>query len=352
LNTAEPRLKSSERPLTDAYDCAMLDLDGVVYIGARAVDGAPDRLAEARSRGMVLAFVTNNAARTPEQVAGQLRDLGVEAQAADVVTSAQAAAAVVAGKVPAGARVLVVGGDGLEVALRERGLEPTSSADDDPAAVVQGFHPSVGWKLLAEGAYAVGRGVPWVASNLDQTVPTARGAAPGNGALVDAVASAAGRRPDVVAGKPYRPLFDETVERTGASRPLVVGDRLDTDIAGAVNCGADSLLVMTGVTSVAQLCRAPEGQRPDYVALTMAGLLVEHRAPERTGRAAWSAGGWQVHVDDRGAVAVDASGSDPDDALRAGAQACWEWLAGRRSSEVDTRALESAIDDAGRARPS
>jgi glycerol-1-phosphatase len=343
LNTHEPRLKTSLGPLTDVYDCAMLDLDGVVYIGAHAVDGVAERLAEARRRGMALAFVTNNAARRPDEVADQLRSLGVDAAAADVVTSAQAAAALVAERVPTGAHVLVVGGDGLVSALRERGLEPTSSADDETAAVVQGFHPSVGWKLLAEGAFAVASGVPWIASNLDDVVPTARGTAPGNGALVDAVATAVGRRPDAVAGKPYRPLFDETLQRTGAARPLVIGDRLDTDIEGAVNCGAESMLVMTGVTSVAGLCLAQEGQRPDYVASTMQGLLIAHRAPERTAPAQWGAGGWQIVVDDAGRVRIESRGPDPDDALRSGAEACWEWLASHAGRSVDTHELEAAV---------
>ncbi len=226
-------LQSSSEPLTARYDCAMLDLDGVVYRGPDAIEGVPDLLRRARDEGMTLAFVTNNAARTPASVAAHLSELGVEAAAADVVTSAQAAAREVANRVPAGAAVLVVGGEGLEVALRERGLVPVSGAADSPVAVVQGFHPDVGWRQLAEAAYALAGGVPWVASNLDLTVPTARGIAPGNGALVAAVSTAAGRQPDVVAGKPFRPLFDETLLRIGSERPIVVGDRLDTDIEGA-----------------------------------------------------------------------------------------------------------------------
>ena len=194
-------LRTSEEPLVTAYDCAMLDLDGVVYIGPHAVEEVPDVLAQARDLGMTLAFVTNNAARTPADVAGHLRELGVEARAEDVVTSAQAAAREVAERVRPGAKVLVVGGEGLETALKEHDLVPVSSADDDPAAVVQGFHRSVGWELLAEGDYAIRSGLPWVASNLDLTVPTARGIAPGNGALVGAVATAVGREPDIVAGQ-------------------------------------------------------------------------------------------------------------------------------------------------------
>ena len=283
MNRQAHRLKSSDVPLTSAYDCAMLDLDGVVYVGAHAVDSVPDHLAEARGRGMTLAFVTNNAARTPSEVAGQLRDLGVDAQDSDVVTSAQAAAAVVSARVPAGARVLVIGGDGLVAALEERGLAPVSSADDHPAAVVQGFHPTVDWGMLAEGSYAIARGVPWIASNLDSTVPTARGLAPGNGALVEAVGHAVGRGPDEVAGKPFRPLFDETVRRTGASRPLVIGDRLDTDILGGINAGMPTILVLTGVSTREEAESGPI--KPDYVVEDLPALmaLYEGETDRRTG---------------------------------------------------------------------
>lgn len=215
-------------PLALRYDAALLDLDGVVYVGAAAVPGAPEALARARAAGMRLAFVTNNAARTPHAVAAQLSALGVPTEPTEVVTSAQAAARVVAGLVPPGSTVLVVGGEGLAVALRERGLRPTSSMEDSPRAVVQGYHPTVGWRLLAEGAFAVQAALPWVASNTDRTIPTARGPAPGNGTLVEVIRMATGADP-LVAGKPERALHSESIERVGARRPLVVGDRLDTD---------------------------------------------------------------------------------------------------------------------------
>ncbi|MDX6351815.1 MAG: glycerol-phosphatase, partial [Streptomyces sp.] len=242
----------SEQTLDTAYDTALLDLDGVVYAGGDAIAHAVESLGAAREHGMHLAYVTNNAARTPQAVAGHLTELGVPAEAGEVITSAQAVARLIADQVPQGARVLAVGGDGLLEALRERGLEPVSSADDDPAAVVQGYSPQVGWAQLAEASYAVNRGVPWFASNTDLTIPTARGTAPGNGALVEVVRIATGADPQI-AGKPLPPMHRETVIRTGAKRPLVVGDRLDTDIEGANAGGVDSLLVLTGVTDAALL---------------------------------------------------------------------------------------------------
>ena len=150
----------------------------------------------------------------------------------------------------------MVGGNGLRIALRERGLRPVSAAAERPAAVVQGFSPDLSYALLAEGALAVSRGALFVAANADVTLPTARGAEMGNGSLVQAIVTATGCQP-LVAGKPETPLHAEAVDRTGAKRPLVVGDRLDTDIEGAVRAGADSLLVLTGVSSPADVVLAP-----------------------------------------------------------------------------------------------
>lgn len=316
-------LRRSDRPLVDCYDCAMLDLDGVVYVGPAAVDGVPDVLSRARDRGMTFAFVTNNASRTPDSVAHHLCELGVDADAADVVTSAQAAARELAKRLEAGAKVLVVGGEGLRVAIQEQGLTPVSKAADDPVAVAQGFDPSVGWQHLAQATYAIRAGALWVAANLDLTVPTVGGIAPGNGTLVNAVAAAVGAKPSVVAGKPYRPLFDETVRRLCCRRPLVVGDRLDTDIAGANNGGADSLLVMTGVTDLPALCAAPAAHRPTYVAWTMAGLLQAHPVPQRTDDG-FELSGWRARVVD-GHVHVKDTGSDRADGLRVVVSAAWAW---------------------------
>ncbi|MGA5704425.1 HAD-IIA family hydrolase [Peterkaempfera bronchialis] len=313
----------SGRPLAEEYDTALLDLDGVVYAGPHAVEHAVESLETARRAGMRLAYVTNNASRPPQAVADHLTELGVPAEASDVITSAQAAARLVAGKVPAGSAVLLVGGRGLEEALEERGLRPVRSLDDGPAAVVQGYDPSVGWQQLAEASYAVARGLPWVASNTDLTIPTARGTAPGNGTLVAAVRTATGVEPEV-AGKPLPPMHQETVIRTRAKRPLVVGDRLDTDIEGAFNGGVDSLLVLTGVTTAAQLLAAPPHQRPTYVAADLRALLVAQPEVAVAG-GAYRCGGWTASVGDGGQLRLDGAGSggDPYDALRALCAAAW-----------------------------
>ncbi len=269
-------LGSTDRPLSEVYDLAMLDLDGVVYVGADAVPGAVDALATARAAGVQLAYVTNNASRTATEVAKHLRDLNLpDVSDADVVTSAQAVAHLVADAVPEGSPVLVVGGDGLRHPLEERGLRCVTSLDEGPLAVVQGFHPDVSWTDLAEAAYAIQSGVPWFASNTDLTVPTARGVAPGNGSLVQAIANATGVKP-TVAGKPEAALFQETVERFGGVRPLMVGDRLDTDIDGAIAVGIDTLAVLTGVNSLQDVMDAAPGHRPTFVSHDLAGLNQTH----------------------------------------------------------------------------
>jgi HAD superfamily hydrolase (TIGR01450 family) len=318
--TSQPvTLLAADTPLADIYDTALLDLDGVVYRGDDAVAHAAQALSDAVSRGMRRAFVTNNASRTPETVAEHLTRLGVPASADEVVTSAQAAARLAFQCVGEGGSVLVIGGEGLWEAVRELGMKPVTSADDLPGVVVQGYSPDLGWKDLAEASYAVGRHVPWIASNTDMTVPTARGIAPGNGTMVAAVRAATGAVP-TVAGKPELPLHRESILRSGATRPLVVGDRLDTDIEGAVRGGTDSLLVFTGVTGPADLLTAPPEQRPSYIAQDLRGLLRTHVAPTPEG-GGFTCGRWKAAVVS-GRVVLHGHG-DALDGLRAMCAAVW-----------------------------
>ncbi len=273
-------LGSTAMPLSSTYDLAMLDLDGVVYVGPHAVAGAADSLKSARGNGMRLAYITNNASRTPREVAEHLRQLSMpDVVEADVVTSAQAVAHLVADAVPAGSAVLLVGGEGLRIPLEERGLRCVTSMDDEPVAVVQGFHPDVGWRQLSEASFAIQTGLPWFVSNTDMTIPTPRGIAPGNGSLVQAIRNATGVSP-IIAGKPEQPLFDETIERVGGGHPLMVGDRLDTDIDGAIKAGVDSLAVLTGVSSLQDIVDAAPGHRPTFVSADLSGLNEAH--PEVT----------------------------------------------------------------------
>jgi len=341
VQPAPAGLMSSPKPLSAVYDVALLDLDGVVYLGGAAIPGAAAALAEAESAGLRLAFVTNNAYRTPAAVAAQLNRLGVTAAPGDIVTSAQAASRLLAERLPPGAAVLVVGGIGLRVALREHGLRPVSVAAAKPAAVVQGYAPDVSYALLAEGALAVQAGALFVASNADATLPTPRGRQPGNGALAQVIVTATGVRP-LVAGKPEPPLHAESVHRTGARHPLVVGDRLDTDIEGAARAGTDSLLVLTGVTGPAELLLAPPGRRPSYVAENVSGLLEPHPKVTATD-GSYHCRGWTArwHPDSR-KLGLSGSG-DRIDALRALSAAAWsaDGITQEAASDAE-RQLEAA----------
>lgn len=265
-----------DEPVIDRYDAALFDLDGVVYLGHAAVPGAAEGLSALRRRGTTVGFVTNNAARPPQAVADHLVELGVEAAAADVVTSPQAAARLVAERFGPSAKVLVVGGEGIWAALAEEGLEGVRSADDGPVAVVQGWAPDLTWQQLIEATVAIQHGAHWVATNTDSTRPTDRGIVPGNGAAVDAVRVAVSVDPEV-AGKPFRPLIDTTLARLGCHRPIFVGDRIDTDIAGAGVVGIDSLFVLTGAHGPVELLAAGPGERPTHLGRDLAALL----APER-----------------------------------------------------------------------
>jgi glycerol-1-phosphatase len=328
-------LQSTDGPLWDAYDVAVLDLDGVVYVGPEAVPGAPDHLDAARRAGLHLAYVTNNASRPPEAVAAHLRELGVDVADGDVVTSAQASARLLRARLPHGAPVFVIGGPGLEVALREEGLRPVQSAEQGPVAVVSGFYADLRWSTVIAGAILVRRGLPWVASNTDLTVPTQDGPGPGNGALVGVVARFAEREPEV-AGKPEPPLFEETLRRVGGERPLVVGDRLDTDIEGANRAGHDSLLVLTGVTGLRELVTASPALRPCYLGVDLGCLGRRHEAPQVHDDGSVAAGGWTVTVGD-GALRVAGSG-DASGWWRAVAVAAWGHL-DTRGRPVDVSGL-------------
>lgn len=257
------RSKDGAAPLANK-DAVLADLDGVVYKGAHAISHAVESLRRAATEGRRVGYITNNASRTDEQVAEQLRGFGLSVRADDVVTSPQAAVRLLAEQVPAGSTILVVGGIGLVSEVEKAGFRVTSQASDKPAAVIQGFAPDVSWTHLAQAAFALHEGIPWVATNMDWTIPVAEGIAPGNGTLVSAVHTAVGILP-VVGGKPERPIFDTAVQRFGSRSPLFIGDRLDTDIVGAVRAEIPSALVLTGIDGPKQLVAAETGSRPDYI---------------------------------------------------------------------------------------
>ena len=321
---------SDDPTLLDSCDALLLDLDGVVYVGQHAVPNAAEVIAAAARAGKGSCYVTNNASRTPRDVADHLVALGLPATPGEVLTSAQAGAGLLADQLPAGSTVLAVGGEGVSAALRERGFavidavnRPVGSTGDRVDAVMQGFGRQVGWEALARASFAVASGVPWVATNTDRTIPVEGGLAPGNGTLVDAVAAATGRQPQV-AGKPFPAILHSAARRLSAAAPLVVGDRLDTDIQGAAAAGMPSLLVLTGVTRALDLWAAPPKMRPTSISWDLRGVL----APPLLVEEGDSAGGGRVAVcsDARAEISEGAlriGGGDPVAGLWAAAHLVW-----------------------------
>ena len=307
----------------DGTDVVFADLDGVIYTGENAVPFAVEALNSAATHTR-LAYITNNASRTPAAIAQHLIDLGLTVAPDDIVSSPQAAVKILATLVDPGATILVVGGEGLISEVTNAGFRVSDSADDNPAAVIQGFAPTVGWVHLAEASFALHRGIPWVATNTDWTIPVARGVAPGNGTLVSAVHLAVGRLP-VFAGKPEKAIFDYAAERFHASNALVIGDRLDTDILGANRAGMRSALVLTGIDGPKQVLAASEDHQPTYIL----GDLRELSEPYPEAVVTEKGGVTTVTVRKSvvtmsgNVVRAQKRGSSPIDLLRAGATAIY-----------------------------
>ena len=323
-------LRGTGNALAEDYDCALLDLDGTAWSGDERIEHAAASVIEARGLGMASAFVTNNAMRTPAQVTEKLNSMDFAATAEMVMTSAMDIAAIMAEELDEGSKVLVIGGAGLRLALEERGFVLVDSADDEPAAVVQGLDKQVDWALLSEGAFAIERGAAFYASNLDATLPVERGQALGNGSLVRAIQHATRQRP-TAGGKPEPGIYRRASELVGAHNPLAIGDRLETDIMGAVAAGVPAMHVLTGVHMARDVIRAPRGQRPSYLAIDMRGLLEAHPAPKHHRDGTWTCGLSQVAKAQRSGVLTldDVELTEPVtitiDSYRALAAAAWEY---------------------------
>jgi ribonucleotide monophosphatase NagD (HAD superfamily) len=213
------------------------------------------------------------------------------------------------------------------VEAEKAGYRVTRSADDAPDAVVQGFAPEVAWTDLAEAAFALKvpedeGGIPWIATNTDWTIPQARGVAPGNGTLVSAVHTAVGRLA-TVAGKPETPIFDEATARFGATRPLFIGDRLDTDIVGANRAGMDSVLVLTGIDKAKHVLAADKFSRPTFILEDLRQLhepYPETRMSRNDSEA--TVGSSVVRIEGNDVVIVK-DGATSIDLLRAACAAIW-----------------------------
>lgn len=310
---------AANEPLIARYRGLICDLDGVVYRGAAPVPGAVKTLNRLTEDGMPVVFATNNASRPPSAVGDHLVELGIRQDGWSVVTSSEAAAAFLAERLATRTPVLAVGGPGVAQALAAAGLTPVRCAelgDRSVEAVVQGLGTDVTWHELAEVGYLAQSGVTWVATNLDASLPTSRGPAPGNGTLVAAVRATTTAEPHVV-GKPGAALFDLARHRLGTAHAstIVCGDRLDTDIAGANAAGLDSILVLSGATGLRDLACAPPGTRPTYIAADLTGLLEPglplHAAPDD-----------RVVLTSDGRVHVEA-GADPGRLLQSVVTTAW-----------------------------
>ncbi|KXK58454.1 HAD family hydrolase [Micromonospora rosaria] len=340
-------------PLADGYALVVFDLDGVIYLIDRPIPGAVEAVGRLRADGRAIAYATNNASRRAAEVADLLTGIGVPATPEEVLTSAAAAAQVLRDRLPAGSAVLVVGAEALRAEIRAVGLTPVTHADDAPLAVVQGYGPQVGWTDLAEASIAVRAGAVWVATNTDRTLPSGRGPLPGNGSLVAVLRTALSREPDLVVGKPEPALFVTAARRVPDGRALVVGDRLDTDIEGACRAGLDSLLVLTGVSDVAELLGTGPGRRPTYVAADLAGLFDPAAVvrvvggPDGAPATGPEWAGWSVSSRD-GGLELTGSGR-PLDAVAALCAAAWSTSAAEADSAVAGPVVRAGSPEAARA---
>ena len=331
-------IHGSERPLSQAYQLALLDLDGVVYRGADPVENAAAGIDQAKDLGMKIAYTTNNPSRFPSVVADQIRSFGLELE----------------DSLEPGSTVLVIGAEHLRDELEKVGFKVTDLAADHPQAVIQSWYPTISWQELSQATYAIQSGARYFATNRDLTIPREGGIAPGNGAMLLPVIAASGKEPEASAGKPEPFMYDIALTMfSDTDRPLdrqiclPVGDRLDTDIEAANRGGYDGAVVLTGVADPRQIILAAPINRPVFVCADLEGLndpQPEVRVSRENGRLLFTcrqAKAWvdsesptipaRLHVVESGSPAKK-SGNEPAkeldslDALRAAASAAWHAL--------------------------
>lgn len=324
------------KSLAEIHDVFLFDLDGVIYRGDQAVENSVAAVTELQALGHRVGYVTNNSSRKPQTIANQLASYGLSVTSDQIVSSAEVAVRMLKKKVSAPAKVLVVGGEGLRTAATASGFEIVESASQRPAAVLQGFSPDVGWRHLAEAAFAIQAGAIWIATNQDWTLPLEQGLAPGNGTLVSAVHTAVGQLPKF-AGKPATPIFEEAIDRFSASNPIFIGDRLDTDSKGARAAGITSAIVMTGVCTRKDLLAARPDERPDYILSDLSQLIVGNEAPKQTKRG-YRAGDVSIELN---GVLLRVVEGDPQslDALRAACATIWNSDKTVHMLDVDMRLI-------------
>lgn len=328
--------------LASHYDALLLDLDGVVYVGHDAVPGVIDALNRAHDMfDVALTAVTNNAARSSAVVARHLQELGLTVTESDVVTSAQAAARELAKLLPAQSRVFVLGSRDLMSEVEKVGLIASQEFDDNYSALVQGYWPEMPWRMLGQASgILTNTECLWVATNMDLTIPTQWGTSPGNGTMVNALSVATGRQPLLVAGKPETPLMRESIERSNSQCPIVIGDRLDTDVLGASRVGIDSLLVFSGVSSIRDVLSADISMQPTFLGWTASAILEEYPTITLTSSSVqlgtWSFADGQLH-----------GSGDALNAIRVVAHATWSGLCDVESGAIALSRLGLDVESPG-----
>ena len=240
--------------LPSTIKALILDMDGVLWKGDAPIGDLSATFDRIRERGLKFMFATNNGTKTPEEYQKKLADLGVDVEAEQVVTSALGIAFMLERKFPRGTKIFMIGEEGIRVALEEKGFELLSVENAPQAqAVVMGLDRSINFQKIAEATLLVRAGIPFYTTNTDRTFPIPRGEIPGAGSWLAVITSATGVEP-TVAGKPFPYLMELALERLGTSKEetLVVGDRLETDIAAGQAVGCPTALMLSGVSTRAE----------------------------------------------------------------------------------------------------
>lgn len=251
----------------------ILDMDGVIWRSDTPIGDLPAIFKRIEERGMKYVFATNNGTKTPDQYVSTLANLGVNVDASQVVTSALGVAHMLAQRFPRGSKAFMIGEDGIRQALEEKGFEILSTENAQEAEFfVIGIDRQINFEKMREATLLVRRGVPFYATNPDKTFPTPRGEIPGAGAWISVITTATNIEP-IYAGKPFPYLMELSLERLGAKKEetLVVGDRLETDIAAGQAVGCLTALVLSGVSTREQ----SEAWKPkiDFIANDLSGLI-------------------------------------------------------------------------------
>jgi 4-nitrophenyl phosphatase len=251
----------------------IIDMDGVLWKGDTPIGDLPSIFRRIRDRGLKFVFATNNGTKTPEEYQQKLADLGVDIEPWQIVTSAMGIAFLLAQKYPRGTKVFMIGENGIRLALEEKGFEILSVEDAAQAqAVIMGIDHDINFDKIAEATLLVRQGIPFYTTNTDRTFPTSRGEIPGSGAWVSIITTATNIQP-IIAGKPFPFLMELALERLGTQKDetVVVGDRLETDIAAGQAVGCPTALVLSGVSTREQADEWKPGI--DFIADDLSSLI-------------------------------------------------------------------------------